>query len=125
MPSPRIAAPMDMMDHGALEEGITQFQELEEECLGPDEEIQQGDLRLQALMNERVWLRKKSAMAEEEVKKLEEGIKKDFLDKKTVVIKQDVHDYVHRLGDYHRELINSMLWIGPYVTKGIANGGAM
>jgi len=40
-------------------------------------------------------------MTEEEVKKLEEGIKKDFLDKKTVVIKWDAHDYIDKFGDYH------------------------
>jgi len=38
-------------------------------------------------MKGRVLLREKSAMMEEEVKKIEEGIKKDFLDKKSVVIK--------------------------------------
>ena len=37
MPSPRIVAPMDMKDHGALEKGIAQLDK--EECLGPDEEI--------------------------------------------------------------------------------------
>lgn len=31
MPSMRIATPMDMMDHGTLEEGVTQLEELEEE----------------------------------------------------------------------------------------------
>lgn len=44
MPSLRIAVPIDMMVCEALEEGITQLNE--EECLGPEEEIQQGDLRL-------------------------------------------------------------------------------
>ena len=87
MPSPHIATPIDMTVHGALEEGIVQLEEIEEELLGPDEEIQQGNLRLQELMNERVRLREKSAMAESKVKKLEEGIKKDFLDRKAVVIK--------------------------------------
>lgn len=38
-------------------------------------------------MNERVQLREKSAMVEEEVKKLDEGINKEFFDKKIVVIK--------------------------------------
>ena len=63
------------------------MEELEEECLGPNEEIQQGDLRLQALMNERAQLREKRALVEAEVHKLEEEIKKDFLDKKIVLIK--------------------------------------
>ena len=44
-------------------------------------------------MNERVRLREKSVMVEAKVKKLEEGIQKDFLDKKIVVIKQGAHDY--------------------------------
>lgn len=64
-------------------------------------------------------------MVEEEVKKLEEGIKKDFLDKKTVVRKQDAHNYVDGFGDYRRELTNLTPWIRLYVTKGIINGGAM
>ena len=85
MPSPPIVAPMDMMDRRALEEGITQLQVIEEERLGPKEEIQLGKVRLQELMNERVRLREKSTMAEAKVKKLEEGIKKDFLDKQIVV----------------------------------------
>ena len=75
-----------MTDRGGLENGIAQLEELEEERLGPEEEIQQGDLSLQELMNENVQLREKSAMAEEEFKKLEEGIKKDFLNRNTVVI---------------------------------------
>lgn len=60
MPSPHIAVPMDMTNHGALEDGVTQLEELKEECLGPDEEIQQGNIRLQELMNERVRLREKT-----------------------------------------------------------------
>lgn len=84
MPSSRIIAPTYMTYHGALKEGITQLKE--EEQMGPDEEIYQGDLRLQKLMKEKVRLREASAMAKEEVKKLEEGIKMDFLDKKVVVI---------------------------------------
>lgn len=65
------------------------LEEFKDEQLGLDEEIRQGDLRVQELMNERVRLREKSAMAEAEVKKLEEGIKKDFLDRNVVVIEQD------------------------------------
>lgn len=37
MPSPCIAAPVDMTFRGTLEEGIAQLNE--EECLGPEEEI--------------------------------------------------------------------------------------
>ena len=64
-------------------------------------------------------------MVEAEVKKLDEGIHKDFLDKKIVVLKQDVHDYVDEFGDYRRELISLMPWIGPYITRGITHGGMM
>lgn len=67
-----IEMPMNMTDRGASEEGTVQLEELEEERLGPDEEIQQGDLRLQELMNERAQLKEKSAMMEAEVQKLEE-----------------------------------------------------
>jgi len=38
MPSPRIVAPVDMMAHGTLEEGIAQLNEAE--CFRPEEEIQ-------------------------------------------------------------------------------------
>jgi len=38
-------------------------------------------------MNERAWTREKSTMVEAEVKKLEEGIQRYFLHKKTMVIK--------------------------------------
>jgi len=79
--------------------------------LGLDEEIQQGDPRLQELMSERVQLREKSTMLEAEIKKLEEGIKKDFLDKNTMVIEQDEINYIDRLWDYYQEFINLMHWI--------------
>jgi len=77
------------------------LEELEGERLGLDEEIQQGDLRLQALMNEISQLRKKSIMVEAKIKKLEDGIKKDFLDKKTIVIEYDERNYIDKLGDCH------------------------
>ena len=96
MPSLRIAASTGMVDHRALEEWIIQLEELEEECLELDEETLQDGLRLQKIMNEKFLLREKSAMVEEEVKKLEEGIKRDFLDKNTVLIKQDAHDYIDK-----------------------------
>ena len=51
----------------------------EEEHLGPDEEIQWGNLRLQELLNKKFRLREKISMAEEEVKKLEGGMKGIFL----------------------------------------------
>lgn len=49
---------------------------------------------------------------EAEVKKLEDEIKEDFLDKNTKVIKQGVHDHVDEFWDYCRELISLMPWIG-------------
>lgn len=55
-------------------------------------------------------------MAEEEVKKLEGGMKRYFLDKTTMVIKQDAHDCIDKFEDYHRELI-LMPWIGSHITK--------
>ena len=80
-----MAALVDTMVRGTLEEGIAQLNKTER--LGPKEEIQQGNFRLQELEKERVWLRKKSALAEAEVKKLEDEIKEYFLNKKTTVIK--------------------------------------
>jgi len=76
-------------------------------------------------MNEKVQLRKKTTMVEEEVKKLEEGVKRDFLDKKTVLIKWDARDYIDKLGDYHRELVNLIPSIGPHITKGVTASGAI
>lgn len=76
-------------------------------------------------MDERARLREKSTLVEAKVKKLEEGIKKDFLDKKIVVIKQDAHDCVEKIGGYCRELINLMPWIRLYITRGITDGDAM
>jgi len=57
-------APIDTMVRGTLEV-----------------EIQQGNLRLQELEEERIRLRKKSTLVETEVKKLEDEIKEDFLRK--------------------------------------------
>lgn len=76
-------------------------------------------------MNETIRFRKKSAMAEAKVKKLEDGIKKDFLDKKTMVIEQNELLYVDEIWDYRQELIILMLWIGPYVIKETSDKGAM
>lgn len=52
MPSPRLMALVGVMNHGALEERLTPLKESEDEWLGLNDEIQQGDLRLQELMNE-------------------------------------------------------------------------
>lgn len=62
---PRMIAPVDMMVCGTLEV-----------------EIQQGSFRFQELEEERVQLRKKSALVYAKVKKLKDEIKQDFLSKK-------------------------------------------
>lgn len=51
-------------------------------------------------MNVRIQLMEKSAMMEAEVKKLEERIQQDFLDKKTMVIKKEVPDFVDEIRSY-------------------------
>jgi len=76
-------------------------------------------------MKERVRLREKGALLEAEVKKLEDKIKIDFLDKKTRAIKQGAHDYLDEFGDYHREFISLMPWIGPHITKRTNHGGTL
>ena len=76
-------------------------------------------------MNERIRLREKSAMVEAEVKNLEEGIKKDFLDRKIEVIKQDELDYIDRLGDHRRKFLSLLHGMGPYVIKEITEGGTV
>ena len=47
-------------------------------------------------MKENFQLRAKSAMTKEEVKKLEEGIKKEFLDRKVIVIRQEAHSSIEK-----------------------------
>jgi len=54
---------------------------------------------------------------EAEVKKLEDEIKEDFLDKKTRVIKQGVYDHVDKFGGYCHELISLMPWLGLHIAK--------
>ena len=97
IPSSRMAALVDTTIRRTLEEGIAPPNEAE--CLGPKEEIQQGNFRLQELGKERVRLREKSTLVEVEVKKLEDEIKEDFLDKKTKVIKQGAHDHADKFED--------------------------
>lgn len=109
-----MAAPADMTVRGNVEEGIAQLNE--EKYLGPNEEIRQGVLRLQELKKERVRLRVKSSLVEVVVKKLEEEIKEDFLDKKTRVIKQGAHNHIGKFGDYCHELISMMPWLGLHIT---------
>jgi len=76
-------------------------------------------------MNVRVRLREKSALVEAEVKKLEDEIEKDFLDKETRVIKQGAHNHVDKFGDYRPKLISLMPCIGPHIPKRIDHGGAL
>lgn len=64
-------------------------------------------------------------MVEEEVKKLEGGMKRDFLDKRTVVIKWDANDCIDKFEDYHQDLISLMPWIRLCITKRITDGGTM
>ena len=66
-------APVDTTVHGTLEA-----------------KIQQGNVRLQELKEERVRLRKKSIVMDVEVKKMEDEINKDFLHKKTRMVRQEV-----------------------------------
>jgi len=101
-------APINTTVHGTLEE-----------------EIQQGNFRLQELGTERVRLRKKIALVEVEVKKVEDDIMEDFLDKKTRVIRQGVHDHANKFEDYCYELISLMPWLGPHITKRINQGGML
>jgi len=68
-------------------------------------------------MNERVRLREKSAKVESEVKKLEEGIKKGFLDRKTIVRKKDELDYIDRLEDHHWEDLSLLHGMGPLLLR--------
>lgn len=76
-------------------------------------------------MNERVQLREKSTMEEAEVKKIEEGIKKDFLDRKNDVIKPDEPDYIDILRDHRREFLSLLHEMGAYVIKEITDGGVV
>jgi len=64
-------------------------------------------------------------LVEVEVKKLEDQIRDDFLDKKTMVTKQGVHDHANKLEDYYHELISLMPWLGPHITKRINQGDAL
>lgn len=118
-----MASPVDTMVHGALGEGLAQPNEAKR--LGPKEEIQQRKFRLQEHGKERIWLREESAQVEVEVKKLEDEIKEDFLNKNTKLIKQGVHDHTDKFREYHHELISLMPWLGPYITTRIDQGGAL
>jgi len=84
-PSLRIVALVDTRVHEAWKEGTTQPQETER--MGLEEGIQQGSLRLHTLKEERGRLRKKSTLMGAKVKKMEDVIKKDFLGRKTRMVR--------------------------------------
>lgn len=96
----RLTAPIDMTVRGTLEE-----------------EIQQGNIRLQELEEERVWLRKKSALVDAKVKMMEDEIKEDFLRKNTIVERLDAYDRDNKFKPYCHELISLMSWLEPPITK--------
>ena len=52
-------------------------------------------------MDERAWLRKKSAMVEAKIKQIEEEIKKKLLGNKIVEIEKEELDYIDRLGTHY------------------------
>lgn len=72
-----------------------------------------------------VRLRKRSALVDTEVKKLEDEIKEYFLGKKIRVIRQDVYERDDRFKAYHQELISLMPWLGPHITKHIDQGSVL
>jgi len=76
---------------------------MDDELKELDEEIRQSGLGLQELLDERAWLRKKSAMVEAKIKQIEEEIKKKLLGNKIVVIEQEELDYIDRLGTHYRD----------------------
>jgi len=88
-------------------------------------EIQQGNLRLQELEEETVWLRKKSALVDAEVKKLQDKRKEYFLAKKTRMVRQGAYDHADRYENYCCELISLMPWIGPHIAKHSDQGSTL
>lgn len=86
-------------------------------CGTLEAEIQQGNIRLEELEEERVRLRKKSALVDVEVKKLEDEIKEDFLTEKTRMVRQGVYDHADKFEHYCRELISLMPWLGLHIAK--------
>jgi len=86
-------------------------------CRTLEAKIQQGNPRLQELEEERVWLRKKSALVDAEVKKLEDEIKEYFLTEKARMIRQDVYDQANMFENYRHELISLMPWLGLHISK--------
>jgi len=122
-PSPRTVAPIDTMVHKARKGGIMQPQEIE--CMGLEEEIQQGNLRLHELEEERVQLRKKSTLMDAKVKNLEDEIEEDFLTEKTRMVRQGVYDHADKFENYCCEFISLMPWLGPHIAKHSDQGSAL
>jgi len=114
-PSPRIAVAVDTMVYEAWNEGITQPQETIHMRL--KKEIQQGNLRLHELENERVWLKEKSALMDAEVKKMEDEIKEEFLTENTRMVRQGAYDHADKFEHYHCELVSLLPWLRPHITK--------
>ena len=93
--------------------------------MGLAEEIQQGNLRLHELEEERVRLRKKITLMDTKVKNMEGEIKKYFLSKKTRMVKQGVCDHDDKVKVYCRELINLIPWLGPLISKHSDHGSTL
>lgn len=122
-PSPFILAPVDTTIHEAQNEGITQSQETEHIRL--EEEIRRGNLRLQELEKDQVWLREKSDLMDAEVKKLENQIKQEFLVEKLRLVRQGAYDHVDKLEDYCLKLVSLLPWLGPHIAKCNDRGSAL
>ena len=85
--------------------------------MGLEEEIQQGNLKLHRLEEESVRLRKKSALMDAKVKKMEDEIMKYFLSKKTRLVRKGVCDHDDRVNAYYRELISLMPCLGLHIAN--------
>lgn len=59
------------------------------------------------------------------VKKLEDEINKDFLSKKTRMVRQEARDHDNKVTAYHHELISLMPWLGPHISKHSDQGSAL
>lgn len=93
--------------------------------MGLEEEIQQGNLRLHKVEEDKVQLRKKSGIVNAEVKKLEDEIKKYFLNKKTRMVRQEARDQNDGVKAYCHKLISLMPWLGPHITNHSDQGSAL
>jgi len=64
-------------------------------------------------------------LIDEEVQKLEGEIKKDFLSKKTRLVRQGACDLDDKVKTDCRELISPMPWLGPHIAKHSDQGSAL